>query len=377
MKECTPKFLPGFEPDDIKPLVDSFFTVINKAFPDKVVVTSEWNHQAWDNAANMLCKKLGYSKGKEFLEAYGFSVVSERQIAESSLKKQNSIQNVPFTENSELYNRNLDGAKQAKNKKLRSRFSTVLLITIIILMVAVAIISIIAIRKVAQRVTFSPDNANSLFTQSNSGYSDGSESKSGKSRTVDDINADISIASMDKSADNFESLEKLYLEYIELPDSEQRKIVGNTLINAFSQSVVKKVCEYKNNETDDARKILATYKQILSDEQIIECLVSIGSWEGLEKAEEYIKGQLKNPHSYKRYSGSVRTPSAGSADRIYTCSYEIEYGATNSFGGMVEGDMTVVVDFNIDIETLEIDYTYAGSGKLDVFEIEKRYGGRK
>ena len=73
MDEYTPKYLPGFEPDDIKPLVDSFFDVINRVFPDKVVVRNEWNHQ-WDNAANMLCRKLGYINGKDFLEAYGYRI---------------------------------------------------------------------------------------------------------------------------------------------------------------------------------------------------------------------------------------------------------------------------------------------------------------
>lgn len=364
-----PKYLPGFEPDDIKPLVDSFFTVINKAFPDKVIVTSEWNHQAWDNAANMLCKKLGYSKGKDFLEAYGFSVVNERQAAELTSKKQSSIQNVPPVEYSELNNMNLNRAKQAKNKKAHSRFSTVLLITIIILMVAVAIISIIAIRKVTQRVTSSSDDANVLFGQPNSSYSDGSDSKPGKSRTVDDINADISIASMDKSANNFESLEKLYLECIELPDSEQRKIVGDTLTNAFSQSIVDKVCKFKNNDNDIAEEITKKYKDILSDEQIKTCLISVGRWGSVEYAESYLKKHLKSPRSYIRYSGTVETPELAESGKYYTVEVVLDFGVTNALGGEIRDKVSIYQNFTINNDDASVHYTSAEAKGLTKYYI--------
>ncbi len=71
----TPKYLPGFEPEELKSLVNSFFSVINESFPDKVIIRSEWNHQ-WDNAANNLCRYLGYSNGYDFLRAYGYRVVN-------------------------------------------------------------------------------------------------------------------------------------------------------------------------------------------------------------------------------------------------------------------------------------------------------------
>lgn len=85
MEENTPKYLPGFEPEEIKSLTDSFFTVIDKTFPDKVIIRNEWNHQAWDNAANLLCKKLGYSNGKDFLEAYGYRIVDDKSNAVAEL----------------------------------------------------------------------------------------------------------------------------------------------------------------------------------------------------------------------------------------------------------------------------------------------------
>ncbi len=75
-----PKYLPGFEPKELKSLVNSFFSVINESFPDKVIVRSEWNHQ-WDNAANYLCRTLGYSSGKDFLESYGFCIIDDKSSA--------------------------------------------------------------------------------------------------------------------------------------------------------------------------------------------------------------------------------------------------------------------------------------------------------
>ena len=70
-----PKYLPGFEPENVRVQLDKFFAVINKAFPDGIVYESEWDHAHWDNAAGMLCRYLGYSRGSEFLEAYGYTFI--------------------------------------------------------------------------------------------------------------------------------------------------------------------------------------------------------------------------------------------------------------------------------------------------------------
>lgn len=72
---ALPNYLPGFEPDKIKPQLDRFFAVIDEAFPDGVVRQSEWDHAKWDRAAGMLCRFLGYPNGTQFLEAYGYTVV--------------------------------------------------------------------------------------------------------------------------------------------------------------------------------------------------------------------------------------------------------------------------------------------------------------
>ena len=69
-----PNYLPGFEPDNIKPSLNKFLAVMDTVYPDGVVLGSTWDHENWDRAAAMLCKYLGYSNGTDFLEAYGYKV---------------------------------------------------------------------------------------------------------------------------------------------------------------------------------------------------------------------------------------------------------------------------------------------------------------
>lgn len=71
----APKYLPGMEPDNLQHLIGSFFSEIDSAFPDKKIYWNEWNHARWDKAAGYLCNYLGYSRGKDFLEAYGYSIM--------------------------------------------------------------------------------------------------------------------------------------------------------------------------------------------------------------------------------------------------------------------------------------------------------------
>ena len=69
-----PKYLPGFEPDSVKPALEKFLAVMDRAYPDGIVYGDTWDHAKWDRAAAMLCKYLGYDNGSEFLEAYGYTV---------------------------------------------------------------------------------------------------------------------------------------------------------------------------------------------------------------------------------------------------------------------------------------------------------------
>lgn len=69
-----PNYLPGFEPEEMKPALEKFLAVMDRAYPDGVVKGSTWDHDRWDRAASMLCKYLGYANGTDFLEAYGYTV---------------------------------------------------------------------------------------------------------------------------------------------------------------------------------------------------------------------------------------------------------------------------------------------------------------
>ena len=69
-----PNYLPGFEPENVRPSLESFLVVMERHYPDHIIPESTWNHEKWDKAAAMLCKFLGYANGSEFLEAYGYTV---------------------------------------------------------------------------------------------------------------------------------------------------------------------------------------------------------------------------------------------------------------------------------------------------------------
>lgn len=69
-----PNYLPGFEPEEMKPALDKFLAVMDREYPDGVIKGDTWDHDRWDRAASMLCKYLGYANGSEFLEAYGYTV---------------------------------------------------------------------------------------------------------------------------------------------------------------------------------------------------------------------------------------------------------------------------------------------------------------
>ena len=77
------KFAPGYEPEDVKASLSSFFGAVSDTFPDRIIYWSEWDH-SWDKAANSLCHSLGYARGGDFLRAYGFTVVPERPAPENS-----------------------------------------------------------------------------------------------------------------------------------------------------------------------------------------------------------------------------------------------------------------------------------------------------
>lgn len=70
------KYVPGYEPDEIKIQLQDLFRNIRAEFPDGVIYADKWNHE-WDNLAGRLCRALGYTKGLYLLTVYGFTVKYE------------------------------------------------------------------------------------------------------------------------------------------------------------------------------------------------------------------------------------------------------------------------------------------------------------
>lgn len=94
MAESIPNYLPGMEPENVQNLLNEFFREIDAQFPDKIIIWPEWNHNRWDKAAGYLCKTLGYDRGKDFLEAYGYEVVQSRADVPTSASHQEEVEEI-------------------------------------------------------------------------------------------------------------------------------------------------------------------------------------------------------------------------------------------------------------------------------------------
>ena len=44
----------------MKPALERFLAVMDREYPDGVIIADTWDHSRWDRAASMLCKYLGY-----------------------------------------------------------------------------------------------------------------------------------------------------------------------------------------------------------------------------------------------------------------------------------------------------------------------------
>ena len=113
MAESIPNYLPGMEPENVQNLLNEFFREIDAQFPDKIIIWPEWNHNRWDKAAGYLCKTLGYDRGKDFLEAYGYEVVQSRADVPTSVPHQEDLDKIWDVEQKPVFN----NQKQAKSAK--------------------------------------------------------------------------------------------------------------------------------------------------------------------------------------------------------------------------------------------------------------------
>ena len=65
---------PGQEPEKIKKRMDTLFSKLDEAYPDKMIVGLHKDHKKWGETVTQLYRLLGYSNGNAFLEAYGYTV---------------------------------------------------------------------------------------------------------------------------------------------------------------------------------------------------------------------------------------------------------------------------------------------------------------
>lgn len=384
MAENLPKYLPGFEPESLQNLVESFFGEVDKVFPNKTIVWSEWDHDRFDKAAGYLCKQLGYSNGKDFFSAYGYDVIilksDKRESSREELSNSHTVE---------------------KNAEKFPLYSFVVVLSLITTFIAFLIATdIVSEDSLVDEVLLIPFLiAALLFTSSfivslvkmlvslvKKNVAPMQKKKlliyvagivlfisicliydlvfsSTNVQDISSVNSRINAALAEKNV-QYETLHILYSEYDSLDEQDKARIENRTALQElFAQAVTEQITEYKESDIQVAMQLLKEYSDILSGEQITTCLVSIGRWGGLSEAEKYIKGLLKSPKSYYRYSATVSKPN-GFTDGGYACYYDVEYSGTNSFGGEIREAKRVYVKYFIDITALEIAYAYVGDGGL-------------
>lgn len=156
--------------------------------------------------------------------------------------------------------------------------------------------------------------------------------------------------------------EALYADYNKLPNGIKAEMsYCKDFERSFPEYLVDYVSTLKDDEVEEIKRIIREYSECMSEEQLIQCMICFGRWDAVETAEDFLKENLKNPHSYHRYSGSVSTP-VENRDFAYCTMYvELEYGATNSYGGEVESTKKIYICFKYDTNERTITYNYVGT----------------
>ena len=113
------------ESQDIQEQLNALLAEIDKSFPDKIIVWSEWKHEEWDSTASYLCNVLGYPNGRSFLSAYGYRIAKD------------------YAEYLEISNKSISNVCQTKEKKSRSHLLTIILLTVVAVLVFVMALPIL------------------------------------------------------------------------------------------------------------------------------------------------------------------------------------------------------------------------------------------
>ena len=72
-------YTPGNEPENIRNRIDRLFAKLDEAYPDKVICGLNKDHKKWGETVTQLYRLLGYSSGRAFLEAYGYTVEDQKK----------------------------------------------------------------------------------------------------------------------------------------------------------------------------------------------------------------------------------------------------------------------------------------------------------
>ena len=80
----------GKEPENIKKRIETLFSKLDDAYPNKVIVSLDNNHKKWAETALDISRKLGYSTKNDFLTAYGYKVEKATRNANSVSKTTNA-----------------------------------------------------------------------------------------------------------------------------------------------------------------------------------------------------------------------------------------------------------------------------------------------
>lgn len=158
--------------------------------------------------------------------------------------------------------------------------------------------------------------------------------------------------------------EALYADYNNLSDEIKTEMSScGDFESAFPAYLVDYVSALKNDEVEEIKRIIREYSECMSEEQSVSCLICLGRWAAVDKAEDFLKENLKNPHSYTRYAGRVSTPVENGNYTYCTMYVELEYGATNSYGAEVENTCDIYIWFTYDTAKHVITYGYIGFDK--------------
>lgn len=67
----------GNEPQELTKHINLLMKELHEAFPEGLIMASDWRHERWDGLVEFLYPKLGYYDNISFLKDYGFDVFGD------------------------------------------------------------------------------------------------------------------------------------------------------------------------------------------------------------------------------------------------------------------------------------------------------------